>query len=79
VIRFVKNAFLFELIERKIGKNNWDTGQYSLDSFGKTPKKQRFSAFSCVKSAKLPDKKEENEREWFCKTLIINYFLLFRG
>jgi hypothetical protein len=39
VIRFVKNAFLFGATERKIGKNNWDTGQYSLDSFGKTPKK----------------------------------------
>jgi len=29
---------------------------------------QLFSAFSWLKSVKLPNKKEENEREWFCKT-----------
>jgi hypothetical protein len=79
VIRFVKNGLLFELIERKIGKNNWDTDQHSFDSFCKTPKNPRFSVFSSVKSAKLADRIEEIEREWFCKTLIINYFLLFRG
>ena len=56
-----------------------NTGPYSLDSFCKTAEKQRISAFTCVKSVKLADNKEENEREWFCKTLIINYTHLFRG
>jgi hypothetical protein len=40
MIRFVKNGLLFEINERKTDKNNWNTGQHSLDSFGKTPKKQ---------------------------------------
>jgi len=49
------------------------------NSFGKTGGKQRFATFSSANSAKLGDKKGENEPEWFCKTLIINYFLLFRS
>jgi hypothetical protein len=40
MIRFVKTGLLFELIERKTGKNNGNAGPNSLDSFCKTPKKQ---------------------------------------
>jgi hypothetical protein len=39
-VRFVKNALLFELNERKIGENNGSNGQHSFDWFCKTPKKQ---------------------------------------